>query len=183
MIEDLSMHVADLVLNALRAGARRIDVVLERKGGRLILEVADDGQGMTERELERALDPFFTTKDRPEGIGLGLSLARQTAEELGGELFVRSFPGGGTRVRLSIPYEHPDRPPLGDLAGTLVPLMISSEGVEFTLRLADDHSTWVLDNKDVRVARGGDAPGYGLLSFLEAKVKEGLELVGLKEDA
>ena len=112
-----------------------------------------------------------------------MALARQTAEELGGELSVHSLPGEGTRVRLSIPYEHPDRPPLGDLAGTLVPLMISSEGVEFTLRLADDHSTWVLDNKDVRVARGGDAPGYGLLSFLEAKVKEGLESIGLKEDA
>jgi len=182
MIEDLSLHVADLVLNALRAGAKHVQVSLERKGDRLILEVADDGRGMTEEEQGRALDPFFTTKDTPNGIGLGLALARQTAEELGGELSVHSAPGGGTRVRLSIPYEHPDRPPLGDLAGTLVPLMISSVGVEFTLRLADDHSTWVLDNKDVYLAREEDAPGYSLLSFLEAKVKEGLESIGLKED-
>ncbi len=181
MVEDLSLHVADLVLNSLRAGAKRIQVSLERKGDRLTLEVVDDGRGMTEEELARALDPFFTTKDAPHGIGLGLALVRQTAEELGGELQVDSAPGRGTRVRLSIPYRHPDRPPLGDLAGTLAPLMISADGVEFRIRLADDGGAWDLELEELCTT--GEGIGPGVLSCLEEKIREGLEAIGLKEDA
>jgi hypothetical protein len=181
MVEDLSLHVADLVLNSLRAGAKRIEVSLERKGDRLTLEVADDGRGMTEAELARALDPFFTTKDAPHGIGLGLALVRQTAEELGGELRVDSAPGRGTRVRLSIPYRHPDRPPLGDLAGTLASLVISAGEVEFHIRLVDDRGAWELEPAQLRTAGGAIAPGA--LSRLEERIRDGLRLVGLKEDA
>ncbi len=180
MVEDLSLHVADLVLNSLRAGAKRIQVSLERKGDRLTLEVTDDGRGMREEELAQALDPFFTTKDAPHGIGLGLALVRQTAEELGGKLEVDSAPERGTRVRLSIPYRHPDRPPLGDLAGTLAPLMISASGVEFSVRLADDRGDWEFTTRELGTA--GVALGPGVLSCLEERIREGLASVGLKED-
>ncbi|HAF69961.1 MAG: Histidine kinase [Acetothermia bacterium 64_32] len=172
MIEDLSLHVADLILNALRAGARRIKISLERSGGFLVLEVEDDGRGMSEGEVSRALDPFFTTKDAPHGIGLGLALVRQTAEELGGRLDVDSAPGRGTKVRLVVPYGHPDRPPLGDLAGTVAPLVLSNPQVEFTLRFAGEGRTWTLTSGD-RV---------GGLRELEGRLRRGLGQVGLKEE-
>jgi len=183
MIEDLSMHVADLVENALRAGAKHIRVALGRKGGALILEVTDDGQGMDPLETEKAMDPFYTTKDRPVKVGLGLPLLRQTAEELRGRLDTSSQPGRGTRVRLELPWDHPDRPPIGDLAGTLIPLIVTSQGVEFTLVLADDQRTWELDTREVR-DHLGELPltHPEVLSFLERYVREGMEYVGLKED-
>ena len=180
MIEDLSLHLADLVLNSLRAGARHLDILIAKRGETLMLEVKDDGRGMSEGELERALDPFFTTKDISDGIGLGLALVQQTAEELGGRLQVDSAPGQGTRVRLSIPYHHPDRPPLGDVAGTLVPLMLSNPQVEFSLRLADDQRTWMLTQQDIRAAQ--DEAGPRALFVLEDKVRAGLKTMGLKED-
>lgn len=180
MIEDLSLHLADLVLNSLRAGARHVDIVIAKRGESLMLEVADDGRGMGEGELRRALDPFFTTKDMPDGIGLGLALVHQTAEELGGSLRVDSAPGRGTRVWLSISYDHPDRPPLGDVAGTLVPLVLSNPEVEFSLRLADDQRTWTLTPRDIRAAQHEAGPWA--LFVLEDKVRAGLKTVGLKED-
>lgn len=155
MIDDLSLHIADLLLNALRAGARHIGLRLEKGAGELVLEVVDDGKGMTESELERALDPFFTTKGDPQGVGLGLALVKQTAEELAGELVVDSAPGRGTKVRLSIPYSHPDRPPVGDFAGTLAPLILANPGVEFTIVLADDGRTWTLSPEDIAALGGG----------------------------
>lgn len=177
------MHVADLVENALRAGAKHIKITVKRQGDRLVLEVADDGVGMTQDELPWAVEPFYTTKDRPHGIGLGLALVGQTADELGGRLEVDSEPDRGTRVRLEIPYDHPDRPPLGDLAEAVVPLMATSDGVEFTLLLGDDHRTWKLDTREVRDhLEGGPLVHPEVLSFLEQYVREGMKLTGLKED-
>ena len=178
MIEDLSLHLADLVLNSLRAGARHVDILIAKKGEVLVLQVVDDGRGMSESQLQRALDPFFTTKDTPNGIGLGLALVQQTAEEVGGELVVDSAPGRGTRIRLSLPYLHPDRPPLGDVAGTLVPLMLSNPEVEFSLRLEDDHRTWRFTPGEIRAAQREVGPRA--LFVLEDKLREGLKTMGLK---
>ncbi|MCR4391800.1 MAG: ATP-binding protein [Candidatus Acetothermia bacterium] len=182
MIEDLAMHIADLLANSLRAEARRIEVGLRRRGGDLVLEVADDGAGIPEGELGKVCDPFYTTKPRAK-IGLGLPLLVQTAEEVGGECRVESSPGQGTRVAARLPWDHPDRPPLGDLVGTLVPLIAASPGVEFRVELSDDRETWRLSTREVR-ERIGDVPltHPDVLLFLERSLREGMGRVGLKEE-
>ena len=65
--------------------------------------MVDDGPGMSPEVLARALDPFFTTKPTGQGMGLGLFLAASVAEQLGGELQLRSELGSGTAVTLEIP--------------------------------------------------------------------------------
>jgi two-component system NtrC family sensor kinase len=69
----------------------------------LRVTVADTGNGMTPEVLRLAGEPFFTTKDPGRGTGLGLSMARQFAEGLGGGIGIESAPGRGTRVTLSFP--------------------------------------------------------------------------------
>jgi two-component system sensor histidine kinase RegB len=66
-------------------------------------EVLDVGSGMPHAVLNRAGEPFFTTKGPGEGMGLGLFLARTLAEQLGGHLDLDSVPGKGTRARLRFP--------------------------------------------------------------------------------
>lgn len=183
MIEDLAMHLADLVENSLRAGANEIRVSLRRCGGDLVLEVADDGQGMGPAEAPQACDPFFTTKPGAK-VGLGLPLLLQTAEEVGGECRVDSEPGRGTRVWARLPCDHPDRPPLGDLVATLIPLVATSPGVEFEVELGDDRETWRLSTREIR-EHIGDVPlaHPEVLSFLEDSLREGMNRTGLKESA
>jgi signal transduction histidine kinase len=65
--------------------------------------VEDTGAGMTPEVLERALDPFFTTKPEGKGTGLGLSLVYSTVRAHQGQLDIRSQPGQGTCVRLRFP--------------------------------------------------------------------------------
>lgn len=181
MIEDLAMHIADLIENSLRSGAKRVEVIIAKDGRYLHLEVSDDGCGIAEAQLPQVSDPFFTTKPGRR-IGLGLALLRQTAEELGGSFRVESTPGVGTRVVVRIPWDHPDRPPLGDLGGTLVPLIATSP-VEFRIEFRDDRTTLSLDTQELRTHLG-DVPlaSPEVLSFLEEAVLAGMASLGLKEE-
>ncbi|TWU41365.1 Sensor histidine kinase RegB [Novipirellula aureliae] len=74
----------------------------------LELTVQDSGQGMSEEVLERAGDPFFTTKEPGRGIGLGLFLTRNVISQLGGELVFESTVGHGTKAIVRLPMAQPD---------------------------------------------------------------------------
>jgi len=176
------MHLADLVQNSLRAGARHLAIRLARRGTALEIAVSDDGAGIPERDLPRVMDPFFTTK-RQSQIGLGLPLLSQTAEMTGGRCSVERRPEGGTLVRAWLDWDHPDRPPLGGVVETLVPLIATSPGVEFTVELSDDQATWLLSTREIR-ERLGDVPLHHpeVLCFLERTLREGMKAVGFKEE-
>jgi len=65
--------------------------------------VEDNGCGMTKEVLDRAMDPFFTTKGVGKGTGLGLSLVFTTVHAHGGQLKIQSEPGRGTQVTMTFP--------------------------------------------------------------------------------
>ena len=95
--------LASLVTNALDASAAsdRVRVVVHGDTARLRVEVHDDGSGMRPDVLERAGEPFFTTKEPGRGLGLGLFLARLFAERVGGSLTLTS--DRGTTAVLDLP--------------------------------------------------------------------------------
>lgn len=181
MVEDLAFHLADLIENALRAGAKLVRVELAKEGDILVIRVEDDGAGMDGEAVRRAGDPFFTTKPGRR-IGLGLAFLRQTAEELGGSFSIQSAPGKGTAAEARIPWDHPDRPPLGDLPGTLLPLLTTSP-VEFRLVFRDHRYTWSLDTRELKKALGSvPLTDPEVLSFLEREMREALATLGWKEE-
>ncbi|MEE2938281.1 MAG: HAMP domain-containing sensor histidine kinase [Planctomycetota bacterium] len=105
--EAVAQAVRNLIHNGLDASGERGRVRLESRleEGQLLLSVLDGGQGMTEDILERASDPFFTTKQPGRGIGLGLFLTRNVISQMGGQLEFRSIPGEGTTAIVSIPLD------------------------------------------------------------------------------
>jgi CheY-like chemotaxis protein len=68
-----------------------------------LLTVSDDGPGMTPEVLARCLEPFFTTKDRGRGTGLGLATVYGLVRERGGQLHIDSRGGEGTTIRIWLP--------------------------------------------------------------------------------
>ena len=80
---------------ALRGGPRE----------QLRIVVEDNGRGMSADELERAFEPFFTTRSESGGTGLGLPIVRSYARRYGGNAAVTSTPGQGARFDVTIPFE------------------------------------------------------------------------------
>jgi len=132
-MEDLSLHILDVVENSLAASADRIEIRIaeDTAGDLLSLEITDNGRGMDAEAQRKALDPFFTTRTTRK-VGLGLPLLAQAAREAGGALEVASGPGRGTTVKAKFQLSHPDLKPLGDLAATLS--TIRAGRPELTLR-------------------------------------------------
>ena len=133
-MEDLSLHVMDVVENSIAGGATAVLVTVERDADArtLAITIHDNGRGMNEAEGQQVLDPFYTTKEGKR-IGLGLPLLKQAAEESGGEIDMITEPGKGTVIRAEFRLDHPDLKPLGDMEGTIDLLRKFHPEIAFTL--------------------------------------------------
>ncbi|MBM2830269.1 MAG: sensor hybrid histidine kinase [Gammaproteobacteria bacterium] len=72
-------------------------------GNYVIITVSDTGMGMDQEVIDRACEPFFTTKGAGKGSGLGLSMVHSFAKQSGGQLHISSTPGTGTEITLLLP--------------------------------------------------------------------------------
>jgi two-component system, sensor histidine kinase RegB len=101
----ISQALRNLLSNAFDAtrpdGAVKLGISELR--GELAFTVQDEGPGMSESVLSRATEPFFTTKPRGQGMGLGLFLVQSVAEQMGGRLELSSQAGRGTLAKLVLP--------------------------------------------------------------------------------
>jgi len=122
-LEVALMNIAVNARDAMRTGGRMeietANVVVERAddrhaaGGEFVrIAVVDQGTGMSAAVLDRALEPFFTTKPLGSGSGLGLSMVHGFVEQSGGFVELRSELGVGTTVELYLPRADSDRGPL-----------------------------------------------------------------------
>ena len=130
-MRELSLHVLDIVENAIEAGASRVEVKIEEdlEQDRLTIDVRDNGRGMSQEMIQRVMDPFCTTRTTRH-VGLGLPLLAAAARRCDGDLTIESEPGRGTRVRAHFRHSHIDRAPLGDMAGAMLAVLLSERAVD-----------------------------------------------------
>jgi hypothetical protein len=155
-MEDLSLHILDIVENATRAGATLVEIRVREDSARDLLEISvrDNGRGMDPEMAKRARDPFGTTRTTRR-VGLGLPLLEQAARETGGQLTLTSVPERGTEVTATFVASHIDRKPLGDLGTTLVTLILGSPQVEFVCELDLDGETTTVDTRSLKAELEG----------------------------
>jgi len=106
---NLAVNSRDAMLGGgvLEIGVRRVEdaVVVDREitGPAVLLTVSDTGVGMDKAILARAFEPFFTTKEVGKGTGLGLATVHGIVRQSGGQIWVESSAGSGTRVSVLFP--------------------------------------------------------------------------------
>lgn len=149
-MEDISLHILDIAENAVRAEAKNIEIILTRDRERDLLrvEVVDDGRGMDAATVARARDPFFTTKNKK--TGLGIPLLSHAAEQTGGRLTIDSTPGQGARIEAVFGWRHLDRPPIGDMAETVLTLIAGHPDLDYVYEERDGKYSFRFDTKEIK---------------------------------
>lgn len=149
-MEDMSLHILDVAENSISSSAKRIEIRIDEDPDKdvLTIEIKDDGQGMDEQALQKALDPFFTTRTTRR-VGLGLPLLAQAARETDGKIELDSGPGRGTTVRATFGYSHPDRKPMGDILETIRTLVMGHPEIDFLFEHKKNGSVYRFDTREI----------------------------------
>lgn len=176
-MRELSLNVMDVAQNSVRAEASvvRITVTESDKDDRLTIEIADDGCGMTDEQVQQVIDPFFTTRTTRK-VGLGVPLFKLSAEQTGGSFDIQSEKGVGTTTTASYVKSHVDMTPLGDINSTVKILIQCNPDIDFVYTCTTDNGSYTLDTRELREVLGDvslDTPDVleWITEFLEENTK------------
>jgi len=149
-------YMADLVHNALEAGASRIQLTCETVAGVIRVVVSDNGCGMTPAQIQLAENPFFSHpgKHPKRRVGLGLPLLRQAVETTQGSMTIESAPNQGTTVSFSLDTRHWDAPPLGDMPGTFMTLMSLPGDYDLAILRHSDEDSYTIARHEIQEVLG-----------------------------
>jgi anti-sigma regulatory factor (Ser/Thr protein kinase) len=174
---ELAQNILDIAENSIRAGAKVIsisvseDTVLDL----LTIEINDDGCGMKEDEIKKALDPFYTTKT-VRRVGLGLPLLTDAAKMSGGKLELKSEANKGTTVVATFCLNHIDRQPLGNITSTLISLIAANLNIDFIYNHRHNDRRFTLDTRLIR-NEIEDVPlnHPQIIKYIRGVIKEGIQ--------
>jgi two-component system, NtrC family, sensor kinase len=101
----------NLLTNAIDAigSSGSIDVVSRRVDDRIVVNISDDGPGLSEEALRKIFDPFYTTKGAGKGTGLGLWVSHSIIEKMGGRINVKNNSDKGATFTVGIPIVIPEK--------------------------------------------------------------------------
>lgn len=154
-MKELSLHILDVVENSISAQASNISIsiVEDRAADRLQIVITDDGKGMDAATVARLTDPFYTSRTTRR-VGLGLPLLKDAAEACNGSLEIHSAPGAGTKVSACFQASHIDRMPMGDLAGTMLGLLVGTPEIRWQIHYQQNGRIFELDSQEIAETLG-----------------------------
>lgn len=176
-MKDLSMHIMDIAQNSVSAMADLIRIEIHENVANDTYQVIieDNGKGMNAELVSKVTDPYVTTRTTRK-VGLGLPLLKQNAERTGGRLSIESEEGKGTKVTASFSLSNFDRPPLGDIAGTIVLLAAANLKIRFVYQHVTENGEYIFDTLEVNeMLDGMPISEAGIIRFLKEMITENLQ--------
>ena len=175
-MQDLSLHLLDLVQNSVAAGANLIKIFIDEDRERdwLSIGIEDDGRGMDEEAIKRITDPFYTTRTTRK-VGLGLPLFQATTQRCGGTLTIKSVVGEGTEIKAELRLGHIDRPPFGKLDDTMITLILCNPEIDFVYDHKTNYGRFRLDTREIRQTIGEIPMEHPeIIGWIQSYMQEGL---------
>lgn len=182
-MRELALHLLDIAENSVAANASTIGIEVDEdlKTDRLKLAVTDNGKGMDAAMVASVVDPFVTSRTTRK-VGLGIPLLKEAAEMCNGYLKIDSTVGKGTRLECEFQHSHIDRMPLGDVAGTLLTLVIANPHIQWLLHYRVNDAVFEFDSLPI-VQELGDVSltEPSILAFVREMLQEGIADVRQRE--
>ncbi len=183
-MEELALHILDLVTNSIEAGCTRVIIGVDEDihSDSLTITVEDNGRGMDRDLLTRVTDPFATTRTTRR-VGLGIPLLAEAAGICDGGVTIDSRKGRGTRVIARFRYSHIDRMPLGDMPATLTAILGGNPGLRVIYEHSVNERRFTLDSEEIQ-SKLGDVPVSDpmVLTWLRGYLKQSLDEIGGARD-
>ena len=178
-MKELAMHVYDLMENSTAANSTEVKLTIRDslKDNIYAFTIEDNGKGMTPEFMAKVTDPYTTSRTTRK-VGLGLPLIKMNTENCGGGIKLQSEVGKGTRLDFWFQHNHWDRPPMGDLAGTIVMLCAAHEDIHIIYKHITDEGEFVFDTDEIHEALDGMSMNdVKVMGWLKDMVQENLEAI------
>ncbi len=179
-MKEIALHILDIVQNSIRGEASEILITIteSRKENIYVVNIKDNGAGISPEILDNVTDPFVTTR-KTRKTGLGLALLKQHAEMTGGRLSVNSAPGTGTEVEAVFINNHIDKQPAGDLPGVFRLMLAANPGINIKYLHKTDKDEFSISSSEVKNVLGvDDFNDFQLLDQIKSLIKENLTEIG-----
>ncbi|MBB6214913.1 hypothetical protein HNQ80_000998 [Anaerosolibacter carboniphilus] len=175
-MRELSLHILDIAQNSIAAEASCIEIEISEDTVQdiLIISIIDNGKGMDESFLQKVTDPFVTSRNTRK-VGLGISLFKVAAEMCNGIFTIHSAIGKGTTVTAQFQRSHIDRVPLGNMAETVMTLIMSNEQIDYIYKHTLNGKKFVFDTREVKkVLENVPLGTFEVLDWIKNYIEEGL---------
>ena len=182
-MKELSMHVYDLMENSTAANATEVRLTVRdsKKDTVYAVTIEDNGKGMSPELMAKVTDPYTTSRTTRK-VGLGLPLIKMNTEHCGGGMKLQSELGKGTRLDFWFQLDNIDRPPMGDLSGTIVMLCAAHQDIHIIYTHTTDSGEFTFDTEEIQEALDGmDMNDVKVFKWLKEMVQENLEEIGYSD--
>lgn len=182
-MKELSLHLLDIAENSINANASHVTISIDENTfeNRLTMTIKDNGNGMTTEMAQRIVDPF-TTSLTTRKVGLGIPLLKAVAEMCNGFLTIASQPGEGIEMIVQFQRSHIDRMPLGDIAGSILLLVVGSPDTHWTFKYNVNDENFEFDDQIIKAELDGIPLSEPMvLKFIRNEITTGINNISINE--
>lgn len=180
-MKDISMHILDIAQNSISAGAGKLEITINEDvdNDTYIVIIKDNGRGMSRDFVAKVTDAYTTTRTTRK-IGLGIPLLKQNVERTEGDFMIESEEGVGTTITASFILSHPDRLPIGDIAGTVVLLTSANPELNILYHHKTNTGEYIYDTTEINNTLDGiSVTEPSVIRFLKEMINENLQSIGI----
>lgn len=150
-MQDLAMYLIEIIMNSIYADCSLINISIfynnEEKKIELIVE--DNGKGISANSLANITNPFMTSRTTRK-IGLGVAMLEALCDQCEGSLIIKSKEQLGTITIASLPSNHWDIPPLGNIGEMMMFCIQANCNIDFTLNYQVDNNRYYFDTREIK---------------------------------
>lgn len=178
-MDNLAAYLLDLTQNAIAAKASQIEMIIT-ESDKLDFKLIDNGFGMNETTLKKAISPYFTTR-KTRKVGLGLAMIKLLSEQTDGTFELISKPDQGTKLHVTFDYHHMDMPPLGDLGEMVMLISIHQDVCEFIFTYEKQNEKYMYRLTDMKNMLGDTMHDVHIINYIKDYVNQEITKVrGIK---